>query len=88
MLRKGGGETSEALIVVGQHQHMGRESLQGRRGAAVVPVSRRLLGVLLMLPRVLVDVAVQPLLELERGDDLSLLLATLPLARPLRAASS
>jgi hypothetical protein len=71
--RKGGGEPSEALVVVGQHQHMGCESVQGGRGPAVVPVFRRLLGVLLMLPSVLADAAVQPLLEIERGDNPSLL---------------
>jgi hypothetical protein len=73
MLGEGGGEPSEALVVVGQHQYMGRESLQGRRGPAEVPVSRRLLGVLLMLGCVLADVAMQPLLEVERGDDPRLL---------------
>jgi hypothetical protein len=71
--RKGGGEPSEALVVVGEHQHMGCESVQSGRGPAVVPVLGRLFGVLLVLASVLADAAVQPLLEIERGDNPSLL---------------
>lgn len=73
MFGKGGGEPDEALVVVGQHQHMSRESIQGGRGPAVVPVFGRLFGVLLMLACELADAAVQPLLEIERGDQSSLL---------------
>jgi hypothetical protein len=73
MLWKGCGEPNQALVVVGQHQYMGRESLQGRGGPAAVPVSRCLLSVLPMLGCVLADVAMQPLLEVERGDDPRLL---------------
>jgi hypothetical protein len=52
---------------------MSRESIQGGCSPAVVPVSRRLFGVLLMLARVPADAAVQPLLEIERSDQSSLL---------------
>jgi hypothetical protein len=75
MFREGGGEPSEALVVVGQHQHVGCESVQGGRGPAVVTVFGRLLGVLLVLLSVLADAAVQPLLEIEGGDNPSLLSA-------------